>query len=33
MPFELIEDLEDYDGYKFTEKGLKRSAYVIILAG
>jgi hypothetical protein len=33
MPFELIEDSEDFFGYKITEKGLKRSAYLIILAG
>jgi len=32
-PFGLIEDLYDSFGHKFTEKGLKRSAYVIILAG
>jgi len=32
-PFELIEGLENSLGYKFTEKGSKTSAYVIILAG
>jgi hypothetical protein len=33
MPFELIVDLVDSFGHKITEKGLKTSAYVIILAG
>jgi len=33
MPFEPIEDSEDFFGDKITEKGLKSSAYLIILAG
>jgi site-specific DNA-cytosine methylase len=32
LPFVFLKDLEDFYGHKFTEKGLKTSAYVIIFA-